>query len=215
VGAALIYLRHNLVQELLGALVHASQSTISRVISTIVPIVEKVTAAEIPTAEEAAETVRGRVALLDGSLAPCWSWAGHRELWAGKHRTTGHNFQVVTIEDGSVAYVSDALPGCAHDMRALEETGVAKVLEGAGGVIADKGYQGSGYVTPAKKPQGGELLLREERYNQQVASMRAPVERAVANIKVWRILFTDYRRPLATWKSAFRAAIGLYFYSMA
>jgi len=38
------------------------------------------------------------------------------------------------------------------------------------------------------------------------------VERAVATLKIWRILFTDYRRPLKTFLSAFRAAIGLYFF---
>jgi hypothetical protein len=45
-----------------------------------------------------------------------------------------------------------------------------------------------------------------------VSSFRAPVERAVATLKTWRILFTDYRRPLKTFKSSFRAAIGLYFF---
>jgi hypothetical protein len=30
-------------------------------------------------------------------------------------------------------------------------------------------------------------------------------------LKTWRIPFTDYRRPLKTFKSSFRAAIGLYF----
>jgi len=40
----------------------------------------------------------------------------------------------------------------------------------------------------------------------------APVERAVASLKTWRILFTDYRRPLKTFMSSFRAAIGLYFF---
>ena len=40
----------------------------------------------------------------------------------------------------------------------------------------------------------------------------APVERAVATLKIWRILFTDYRRPLETFPSSFRAAIGLYFF---
>jgi hypothetical protein len=45
-----------------------------------------------------------------------------------------------------------------------------------------------------------------------VSSFRAPVERAVANLKAWRILFTDYRRPLKTFKTSFRSAIGLYFF---
>jgi hypothetical protein len=54
--------------------------------------------------------------------------------------------------------------------------------------------------------------MREHDYNNQVSSFRAPVERAIANLKTWRILFTDYRRPLGTFASSFQAAIGLYFF---
>jgi hypothetical protein len=53
----------------------------------------------------------------------------------------------------------------------------------------------------------------ERQWNNQVSSIRASVERAVATLKAWRILFTDYRRPLKTFKSSFRAATGLYFFS--
>jgi hypothetical protein len=35
---------------------------------------------------------------------------------------------------------------------------------------------------------------------------------AVATLKTWRILVTDYRRPLKTFKSSFRATVGLYFF---
>lgn len=41
--------------------------------------------------------------------------------------------------------------------------------------------------------------------------LRCVVEHAIAQLKTWRILFTDYRRPLETFASSFRAAIGLYF----
>ena len=51
--------------------------------------------------------------------------------------------------------------------------------------------------------------MSEHDYNNQISSLRAPVERAVANLKTWRILFTDYRRPL---KTSFRAAIGLHVF---
>ena len=54
--------------------------------------------------------------------------------------------------------------------------------------------------------------MREHDYNNQISSFRAPVERAVATLKTWQILFTDYRRPLETFLSSFRAAIGLYFF---
>jgi hypothetical protein len=55
-------------------------------------------------------------------------------------------------------------------------------------------------------------LQWEHQWDNQVSSFRAPVERAVATLKTWRILFTDYRRPLNTFKSPFGAAIGLYFF---
>ena len=42
---------------------------------------------------------------------------------------------------------------------------VEEILELAGAVIADKGFQGSGYVIPAKKPKDRELYLREHEYN--------------------------------------------------
>jgi hypothetical protein len=64
-----------------------------------------------------------------------------------------------------------------------------------------------------KKPQDRELYTREHEYNNQVSSIRAPIERAVAYLKAWKILFTDYRRPLNTFLDSFRAAIGLYFLS--
>ena len=65
-----------------------------------------------------------------------------------------------------------------------------------------------------KKPQDRELYTREHEYNNQVSSIRAPIERAVAHLKTWKILFTDYRRPLNTFLDSFRAAIGLYFFEL-
>ena len=38
---------------------------------------------------------------------------------------------------------------------------------------------------------------------------------SVANVKNWRILHTDYRRPLGSFATTISAAIGLLFYSLA
>jgi transposase len=215
VEIALIYARHNLTEELLGDFMGVSQSTVSRIITTITPLIEQVTDEFIPTAQEAVERLSGRVALVDGSLAPCWSWRRNGELWAGKYGTTGHNFQVITNLSGEILYISEPMPGHQHDMTVLENTETARILAAATGVIADKGYQGAGFVTPAKKPRHRELYIRERDYNNQVSGLRAPVERAIAHIKNWRILHTDYRRPLNSWKVSFKTAIGLYFFSTA
>jgi len=41
------------------------------------------------------------------------------------------------------------------------------------------------------------------------------VEGAISHLKSWRILHTDYRRPLKTYLTSFRAAIGLFFFKAA
>jgi DDE superfamily endonuclease len=134
-------------------------------------------------------------------------------MWAGKYKTTGHGSLIIGDEFGNIIFVSDPAPGCDHDMKKREGE-VKEILDLAGSVIADKGFQGSGYVTPAKKPLDRELYTREHEYNNQVSSIRAPIERAVAHLKTWKILFTDYRRPLNTFLDSFRAAIGLYFFEL-
>ena len=84
-------------------------------------------------------------------------------------------------------------------MTALAETEAADVMAAAFSGIGDKGYQGSGFITPLKKPQGGKLLDWQKEFNAQVNRLRAPVERAIAHLKSWRILHTDYRLLLRTY----------------
>lgn len=208
------YARQNIREEVWAEIFGVSQSTISRAITRMTPLIEEATSEFRPDPDEAKAAIKGATALVDGTLWPCWSWDGRRELWAGKYGTTGHGSLIIADRHGNVVYVSEPAPGCDHDMRKLRESKVQEILAAAGGVIADKGFQGSGYFTPVKKPENRELLLREHEYNRQLSSLRAPVERAVGNLKTWRILHTDYRRPLRTFISSFRAAIGLYFFKL-
>jgi transposase len=99
-------------------------------------------------------------------------------------------------------------------MTALAETETTDIMAAASSGIGDKGYQGSGFITPFKKPRGGKLLDWQREFNAQVNRLRAPVERAIAHLKSWRILHTDYRRPLRTYATSYRAAVGLYFFKL-
>ena len=210
---ALLYKRQNMIEEVIGDLFGISQGTVSNIMKEFTPLIAQATAEFRPDPKEAKEMTRGRLVLVDGTLWPCWSWEGARELWAGKYGTTGHGSLIIGDEFGKIIFVSGPAPGCDHDMKKLEGE-VKEILDLAGAVIADKGFQGSGYITPAKKPPGRELYVREHQYNNQVSSIRAPIERAVAHLKAWKILFTDYRRPLRTFLDSFRAAIGLYFFEL-
>jgi hypothetical protein len=84
-------------------------------------------------------------------------------------------------------------------MAKLAESECEMILKLAGDVIGDKGFIGTDYIiTPVRKPKDRDLSMSEHDYHNQISSLRALVERAVANLKTWRILFTDYRRPLKT-----------------
>ena len=207
------YLRQHIIEEVWAGIFDVDQATISRYITFLTPFIEKATDEDRPTAEDAADATRDAIALVDGTLWPCWSWDGEDNLWAGKYKNTGHGSLIVTNLQGRITFVSEPVTGNQHDMRKLKGSDVEKILEKAGGVFGDKGFIGTDYITtPIRKPKCRKLLQWEHEWNNQVSSYRAPVERAVATLKSWRILFTDYRRLLKTFKSSFRAAVGLYFF---
>ena len=81
--------------------------------------------------------------------------------------------------------------------------------------LGDKGYVGNNMITPFKKPQGGELLEWQKEFNKQVNKIRYVIEQVIANFKTWRIMHTDYRRPLETFPETISAVVALHFYATA
>jgi hypothetical protein len=88
---ALTYMRRNRVQQELAETYKTSQPTISRANSRITSRLAIVLAPFVPTAEDLDP---GTQYIYDGTLLPCWSWREHRELYSGKHKTTGKRVQV-------------------------------------------------------------------------------------------------------------------------
>jgi hypothetical protein len=125
--------------------------------------------------------------VLDGTLIPVDRVAADRPFYSGKHRKHGMNLQVIASPGGDILWVSGALPGSVHDKKAEWIWGVLAELEAAGLVtLADKGYQGS---THAKIPYRGKNKPESQKEaNRAHARLRAPGERANAQLKNWRIL---------------------------
>lgn len=67
VEIACMYLRQNVTQEFLGDMRKASQPTVSRIVTVLVPLVKTVLVEFVPTVQEAIELVNGRVCLVDGT----------------------------------------------------------------------------------------------------------------------------------------------------
>ena len=113
--AALIYMRHNIPQVVIGEQLNVSQPTISRAIKALTDAIARALKDVLLTAEEVPE---GCDYVLDGTLFPCWSWRAHRELWSGKHKTTGMNVQILVLPNGRLVWTSDPYPGSMHDVAA-------------------------------------------------------------------------------------------------
>lgn len=207
---ALIYMRRNRVQAEIAETYEVSQSTISRAVTGMTPLLEKLLRKYVPTADEFDDQ---RQYVVDGSLLPCWSWAGRRELHSGKHKTTGMNVQVVCTLDGELTWISDPIDGCRHDTHCLRESGSLPV-DAANNWVGDKGYVGNDMITPYEKPLHRGLLDWEKNYNTRVNEIRYVIEQVIANFKTWRIMHTDYRRPLSTFATTISAVIALHFYRL-
>ena len=208
IQVTLLTLRHNLTQELLADIHMVSQATISRVVAVYTPLIAEALQARVPSVEDPRPRppIHHRQhsgALLVMARAPlgCDS---------GKHHTTGVNLQVACTLAGHLAWISPPLPGSVHDAKAIKESGFLEALD-ATMHIGDKGYVGLGMITPVKKPVYGELTDSDRRNNTTINRVRYLIERVIANIKIWRVLHTDYRRPYDTFETTIQAVTGLIF----
>jgi len=126
--------------------------------------------------------------VIDGTLIPIDRVAADRPFYSGKHRRHGMNLQVISSPAGEILWVSGPLPGAAHDLTAARIWGIIRELEAAGLIVlADKGYIGAGQhvLTPYR---GRNKPASQKAANSAHAKLRAPGERANAQLKHWVIL---------------------------
>jgi hypothetical protein len=113
-------------------------------------------ARRVPTLRQsvrAARRARYAFVIIDGTLIPIDRVAADRPFYSGKHRVHGMNVQVISSPDGTILWVSTALPGATHDLTAARTHHILTTLANAGLIVlADKGYHGAGHsvITPYK-----------------------------------------------------------------
>ena len=126
--------------------------------------------------------------VIDGILIPIDRVAADRPFYSGKHHRHGMNLQVISSPAGEILWVSGSLPGAVHDLTAARIWGIIRELEAAGLIVlADKGYIGAGQhvLTPYR---GRNKPASQKAANSAHAKLRAPGERANAQLKTWDIL---------------------------
>ena len=149
-------------------------------------------AAHAPRLDEAIEEAgRWGWAVVDGTLVRT-DRVRDRAFYSGKHKAYGVNAQALLAPNGWPLWVSEVLPGGAHDLTAARDHGLLDAIETAGlDVLADKGYQGGAPIlrTPYKTHASRPVLTESCRIaNSAHAKLRALGERGFAIVKSWRIL---------------------------
>src|SRR5947207_9272513 len=154
-------------------------------------------APKLRTAARDAQKAGHAYVVVDGTLIPIDRVAADRPFYSGKHKRHGMNLQVIASPDGGILWVSGPLPGSVHDKKAEWIWGVLAELEAAGLIVlADKGYQGAAH---AKVPYKGKNKPESQKdANRAHAKLRAPGERANAQLKTWRILASSAAAPGAS-----------------
>ena len=117
------------------------------------------------------------------------------DLWySGKKKDFGGNIQGLMYPDGIPMWVSEVLPGNAHDLAAARETVLPALRNYAAEMpaLADCGYEGAGHgvLTPVKKPKGvKELDIDARTRNMLLSSARCLGERGFALLSQrWKTL---------------------------
>ena len=106
-----------------------------------------------------------------------------------KHRKHGMNVRVIARPDGTPLWFSSATPGRTHDLTAARANGIVQacptrqIL-----VLADRAYQGAGATVRTPYNHYREQPEHYQQFNRDHTRLRAPGERAFAQLKSWRIL---------------------------
>ncbi len=95
----LTYLRRNRVQAELAEAFGVSQSTISRAVTALTPVLGRMLIDYVPVAEDL--DVHTQL-IVDGTLLPCWSWHGQRQLYSGKHTAPRRRPVVYPTQSGGI-----------------------------------------------------------------------------------------------------------------
>ncbi len=143
---------------------------------------------KLPAALAAAKKAGHAFVVIDGTLISIDRVAADRPFYSGKHRRHGMNLQVISSPAGEILWVSGPLPGAVHDLTAARIWGIIRQLAAAGLIVlADKGYIGAGqhFLTPYR---GRNKPASQKAANSAHAKLRAPGERANAQLKTWGIL---------------------------
>ena len=229
--AVLLYYKQYPTQEFLGIMLGLDQSSVSRLIQKILPLIEQAADPELQTylvqAKEnySVKRIGNWIEFLakypdlkdvatDATEQQCYrakNYEQQKKYYSGKSKQHTIKTQVSVSSTGRILDVSLSYPGSVHD-KTIADT--EKIIEKFHKNIPqrfDSGYQGikNDYphhyiLLPIKKPKGRELTALEKEYNKTHSKRRVKAEHGISMVKKFKILGGIFRQPVQQHNQLFR-----------
>ena len=217
----LLYLRHNVSHEVVGAWFGVSADTSENTFHEVILVLQEVCPSSRWDAEkhwqkgqpswQPSEKDRLLIDSFETPIRRPSDDARQRRTYSGKKKRHTLKTQVVTDANGEILEIEAGHRGPKADLRLLEESGV-EARYPAAEKTADKAYRSAQHPTlhtPHKKPTGGELTPEQREENRQLSQRRIYVEHGIRRIKGWRILRDEYRLAVGLFDTVAQAVVGL------
>ena len=211
---ALMYYRLYVSNELLGYLFDLDQSTISRdvkyiepVIKSCIPIPEKMTkrTRRIGTIEELLELFPEMKAFLDATeqeIPRPKNKRRRKNYYSGKKKKHTVKTQIMVNKNGLILHKTKHRNGKKHDYDLFKKTGPpplppeVEIGVDLGYFGIEKDYPDLNVNIPVKKPKKKELTPKEKRYNKKQRKARVIVEHTISRMKKFQIMGQEFRNRL-------------------
>lgn len=225
-----LWLRLYPTHEVLGYLFGVSDSTVSRLIRRVLPVLEQAGCDTMRMPDPGKKKRRQLDDLLEGTpelavivdsfeqrVQRPRTRAAADPYYSGKKKQHTLKGQVAINEaSGQVVDVADSVPGPTADLTLLQESHLLERLPQGVGAIGDLGYIGmpalhpSGLAaTPRRKPRGKDRPPEDILYNQAFARRRIRVEHTIGRMRRYQCLTQTDRNHRTLHTQRTRAVAGL------
>lgn len=225
----MMYLRHNVSHEVVGAMFGFSGDASEDAFAEVVPVLRDLFPKEKWEAEKRHRGAESKWnpeeidrLIIDSFETPVTRPSlndKQKRTFSGKKGQHTIKTQVLSDGKGQVLDIDAGHRGPKADIKLYEESRLTEKLPGA---LRDKPRYGDKayadqkhpeFITPKKKPKGGELTQEEKTRNQEISRERVPVEHSIRRVKGFRILRDQYRMARGIFPTVASAVVGLIQFS--
>ena len=237
----LMYYKIYLTQEFVAAILNVDQSTVSRIISKFLLLIEKAANPELEALLQTTESLKNhRIKnfaelqkiypefadlITDATETPCNRPANkndQKKFYSGKQKTHTLKTQITINSNKRIVALSDTYPGSVHDKSIFDFDQTINKIHPCAKHTLDKGYTGiereypnHNISIPRKRKNRQEMPPFLKKINTFIAKKRIAVEHVISRIKNFRICSYTYRGNRNKFNQIFRNIVAIYNFSIA